>query len=541
MKNKFLYVLVLISISSCKKTFTERASLDQPTVATFYNTAAQVKGATGTLYGLPWFDYQDKAFACIGEIMGGNSWTGDGQYAAFMNFSVSTTDPRLNEAWNAFYRIMGSANVLINTFNDKKALGGDPAVLDPGIAEARFIRGVAVFFIARIWGDAPIVTDPGALAITGEFQIPRYVQDDLLRFAIEDFQYAEANLPDVGDKGRVTKWSAKGMMSKVYLYKKDYANAKLKAGEVIASNKFSLFGDYFGMFSVSANNNNPESLFALQWVNSSQWGTQNSLQAYTAPANLLITSDGWSSTIPSLDLLSAYQSGDKRRKWSIMQHGNIYPTMKPVRPATSPNDIAFNDFMKNGYVYDTGGTAQTRNNPLLNVRNSSRSNFSKYVVGPGSATEPVEKQKTQINTYLLRYADILLIYAEATLGASASTTDAAALDAFNKVHNVRAGLPVATSLTADDIFKERRVEFAFEGDFWFDIQRQGLAKAQAIIAAQERGQIDYTRPGGVNSLRVTMTLPYATTAKPAEKLYLPIPLSEVTQNPKLNEPAVRYY
>ena len=127
------------------------------------------------------------------------------------------------------------------------------------------------------------------------------------------------------------------------------------------------------------------------------------------------------------------------------------------------------------------------------------------------------------------------------MGTSASTADPLALDAFNKVHNVRAGLPVATSITSDDIFKERRVEFAFEGDFWFDIQRQGLAKAQAIIAAQERGQIDYTRPGGVNSLRVTLTLPYATTAKPAEKLYLPIPLSEVNQNPKLNEPAVRYY
>ncbi|MBC7872494.1 MAG: RagB/SusD family nutrient uptake outer membrane protein [Ferruginibacter sp.] len=534
MKNIFLYALVLLALASCKKSFTERPSLDQPTVATYYNTAAQVKGATGTLYGLPWFDYQDKAFACIGEVMGGNSFTGDGAYAPFMNFSVSSTDPRLGEAWNAFYRIMGSANVLINTFEDKKKLGGSAAILDPGIAEARFIRGVSVFFIARIWGDAPIVTDPGKLAVSGEFQIPRYLQEDLLRFATEDLQYAEANLPETAEKGRVTKFSAKGMMAKIYLYKKDYANAKLKAGEVIASNKFQLFPDYHAMFSASVNNNNSESLFALQWVNSSQWGSQNSLQAYTAPANLLITSDGWSSTIPSLDLLAAYAPGDKRRKWSIMEHGNTYPSWKPVRPATSANDIDYNDFMKNGYIYDTGSTPRTIGNPLLNVRNSSRANFSKYVVGPGSATEPVEKQKTQINTYLLRYADVLLIYAEATLGTSASTSDAAALAAFNQVHNGRAGLPVATSLTADIIFKERRVEFAFEGDFWFDIQRQGFAKAQAIIAAQERGQIDYTRPGGINSFHATLSLPY-------KQLFLPIPLSEVTQNPKLNEPAVHYY
>jgi hypothetical protein len=534
MKNKFLYALVLLALASCKKSFTDRQALDQPSLATFYTTAEQVKGATGTLYGLPWFDYQDKAFACIGEVMGGNSYTGDGAYAPFMNFSVSSTDPRLGEAWNSFYKIMGSANVLINTFEDKKALGGNPAILDPGIAEARFIRGVSVFYIARIWGDAPIVTNPGKLAITGEFQIPRYLQEDLLRFATEDLQFAETNLPEINDKGRVTKYSAKGMLAKIYLYKKDYANAKLKAGEVIASNKYQLFPDYFGMFSSSSNNNNVESLFALQWVNSSTWGTQNSLQAYTAPANLLVTSDGWSSTIPSLDLLAAYQPGDKRRKWSVMEHGNVYPTWKPVRPAASPNDIDYNDFMKNGYIYDTGSTPRTIGNPLLNVRNSSRANFSKYVVGPGSPTEPVEKQKTQINTYLLRYADVLLIYAEATLGTSASTSDAAAINAFNLVHNGRAGLPAVTSITADDIFKERRVEFAFEGDYWFDIQRQGFAKAQTIIAGQERGTIDYTRPGGINSYHATLSLPY-------KQLYLPIPLSEITQNPKLNEPAVHYY
>lgn len=538
MKNKYLLtsvVIVLVTLASCKKSFTERPALDQPSLDAFYNSEAEIKGATGTLYGLPWFDFNDKALSCIGEVLGGNSYTGDAQYAAFMNFSVSSSDSRLTEAWNAFYKVMGSANILIHAFEDKKGLGGDPVSLDKGIAEARFIRGVAVFFIARVWGDAPIVTDPKKIAASGDFAIPRYIQSDLLRFAIEDFQFAEATLPEVDVPGRVTKYSAKGMMSKVYLYKKDYANAKLKAGEVMASGKYQLFPDYFGMFSSSKNNNNSESLFALRWANTKDWGTQNSIQAYTAPGNLLVTSDGWSSTIPSLDLLSAYAPGDKRRKWSIMEHGNKYPTMVPQRPPTSPNDVDYNDFMKNGYIYDTGATSRTSGNPLLNVRNSSRSNFSKYVVGPGSSDEPVEKQKTQINTYLLRYADVLLIFAEATLGTGASTSDPAALAAFNLVHSGRAGLPPAVSLTADDIFKERRVEFAFEGDYWFDIQRQGFAKASAIIAAQERGTIDYTVvPSGIRSMHTTLVLPY-------KQLYLPIPSGEVSQNPKLNEPAVPYY
>lgn len=535
MKHKLLYALVIVTvtIASCSKSFTERPALDAPSLDNFYTTAAQVKGATGTLYGLPWFNFNDKAIACIGEVLSGNSWTGDPQYSAYLNFSVSSTDPRLGEAWSAFYQIMGSANVLINTFENKKATGGDPAILDPGIAEARFIRGVVVFFLARIWGDAPLITDPAKIAASGDFSIPRYLQSDLLRFAIEDLQFAEEKLPETNDKGRVTKYSAKGMLAKLYLYKGDWDNAKLKAGEVISSNRYSLFGDYQGMFSASVNNNNVESLFALQWVNTPQWGTQNSLQAYTAPSNLLVTSDGWSSTIPTLDLKNAYEPGDKRRQWSLMEQGSFYPQWKPQRPVNNASDQDYNDFMKNGYIYDTGSTARTSGNPLLNVRNATRSNFSKYVVGPGSSTEPVEKQKTQINTYLLRYADVLLIYAEAVLGAQASTSDAQALNAFNLVHQ-RAGLPAVSSITKDLILHERRVEFAFEGDYWFDIQRQGLAKAKAIVAAQERGTIDYTRPGGVNSLKVTMTMPY-------KDLFLPIPLSETVQNPKLNEPAVPYY
>jgi hypothetical protein len=97
---------------------------------------------------------------------------------------------------------------------------------------------------------------------------------------------------------------------------------------------------------------------------------------------------------------------------------------------------------------------------------------------------------TGINTMILRYSDVLLIYAEAVLGTEGSTSDAAALSAFNNVRQ-RAGLLPKESITLDDIMHERRVEFAFEGDYWFDIQRQGFAKAKQIIEAQNRGTADY--------------------------------------------------
>lgn len=521
MKNRLLYIMLVaaIGVAACKKSFTERPALDAPTVDNYYNTADQVRGATATLYGLAWFDFLDKAMDCIGEVRSGNEFTWDGQYTSFKDFTTTATDPRLAEAWRSLYKVAGWANVMIKTLEYKKANGVNQPFIDQGIAESRFIRGVAYFYIGRIWGDAPIVTDPGALAASGNFEVPRYFQKDVLRFALEDLKAAEAVLPESDVKGRVTKYSAKGMMAKVYLYRADYDSAKTKAGEVIASGKYDLFNGYQGMFTSSANNNNIESLFALQHAITNEWGSQNSLQAFRAPGNLLVTGDGWSSIIPTLDILKAYESGDMRRKWSVMEHGATYPQWKPTRDGNA----AFNTFMANGYKYDTAQASP------IGIKTSTRSNISKYVVGPGSTSEPVLAQKTTICTYILRYADVLLIYAESSLGAGASTSDAAALAAINKVR-ARANLAPFSSFTKDDVLHERRVEFAFEGDYWFDITRQGFAKAKAIIEAQNRG---FKNDNGSE-----------TVVNPSfnqNQMFLPIPISEAAQNPLLSQPAVAYY
>jgi starch-binding outer membrane protein, SusD/RagB family len=511
-----LSLITAIIAVSCKKTFTVRPSLDTPTVDNYYNNAEQVRGATGTLYGLSWFDYIDKALDCIGEVRSGNEVTWDGAYTSFQN-------PRLGEAWRAFYKSAGWATVMIKTFEYKKSSGVTGAFLDQGIAEARFMRGVAYFYIGRIWGDAPIVADPGALAETGNYQVPRYFQKDVLRFALEDFKFAEANLPETDVPGRVTRYSAKGMMAKLYLYRKDYDSARTKALEVMNSGRYDLISDYAGMFNTKANNNNKETLFSLQHAITNEWGSQNSLQAYRAPGNLLVTGDGWSSVVPSIDLVNSYESGDLRRRWSIIEHGDHYPQWKPQRE----NSPAYNAFMAGGYRYDTLQPA-----PMGVNKTQSRTHIAKYLVGPGGAFggDPlVQSQKTEINTYILRYADVLLIYAESVLGNAASTSEATALAAFNKVR-ARAGLLPKTSITKDDILRERRSEFAFEGDYWFDIQRQGFARAKQIIEAQERGSINDNGP--ITSVKVTFN---------ENQMYLPFPIGETVQNPKLLEPAVSYY
>ncbi len=521
MKTKSLYAILIlvIAMASCKKSFTDRPSLDGTTLENFYNTSEEVRGLTSTLYGLPWAGFENRAMDAIGDVMSGNAYTGGSDDPPFLNFSFASTSVRIADTWKVFYKIGGWTSAYISALERKKTIGGNPSFIDPAIAECHFFRGVVYFYIARIWGHAPIVTDPGATALSGNFNIPRYFQKDVLRFALEELQLAETGLPESDPvKGRLTRYSAKGMLAKLYLYNKDYANAKAKAQEVINSNKYDLFADYAGMFNSSSNNNNIESLFAIQHqLTGNPWGSGNQKNPDRGPGNLQTAeANMWELYIPSMDVKNAYESGDIRRKGSIMEHGWSYTQWKPKNA-----NAAYNAFMAGGYKYDTvqpvGDGGQ---------RNSTRSNIAKYVVGPGAGFggEPVLGMNSGINTMILRYADVLLIYAEATLGASASTSDASALAAFNKVR-ARAGLAPKASITPDDIFKERRVEFAFEGDYWFDIQRQGFAKAKQIIEAQNRGTFG-------NPAFVTFTQTY---------MYLPIPAGEVLQDPALALDPVAYY
>ncbi len=520
---KFIQICLLpaLFLSACSPDFIERPSLSGTTTGNYYNTEAEIRGATSTLYsGLPWRNFESRAQDAIGDVMSGNmfSYT-DIEYS---EFTFSSASERIGAAWGAFYKIVGYANVLITTFEEKKANGGDAEILDRAIAECKFIRGLIYFYLARTWGDVPIITDPGEVALSGDFNIPRYLQSDVLRFAREDVETAEALLPESDVPGRITRYAAKGLLAKMYLYAKDYENAKTKAGEVIAAQKYRLIDDYYGMFTKASLNNNDECLFSIQHQFAQDpWGTGNIKNPDRGPSNLNTSeASAWEMYIPSLDLLAAYEFGDLRRKWSVMEHGWSKPEWKPQRA----NNPQYNEFMANGYVYDT-----TRTSDEGGAQNATRSNITKYFAGPGKlyGGEPVLGQNSGNNVVLLRYADVLLIYAEATLGTSASTTDAGALEAFNAVRT-RAGLSPKTTLTAADIFRERRVEFAFEGDFWYDIQRQGYAKAKEIISSQNRGSYD----GGEKFITTTFT---------EDKMYLPIPAGEIIQDPELNKPAVPYY
>ena len=112
--------------------------------------------------------------------------------------------------------------------------------------------------------------------------------------------------------------------------------------------------------------------------------------------------------------------------------------------------------------------------------------------------------RTGLNTYLMRYADVLLIHAEAILGSQASTSDPAALASFNAVRE-RAGLDPKNEITSNDIFHERQIEFVLEGDYWYDLARRNRAEALEIIANQERGTYNNRDVNQLNSKKVVPT------------------------------------
>ncbi|MEZ4998568.1 MAG: RagB/SusD family nutrient uptake outer membrane protein, partial [Bacteroidales bacterium] len=161
----------------------------------------------------------------------------------------------------------------------------------------------------------------------------------------------------------------------------------------------------------------------------------------------------------------------------------------------------------------------------------------------GSASK---RMATSLSTHLLRLADVYLIYAEAVLGNQASTSDAEALRLFNLVHH--RSVPNAdaeTSLTFDEIFKERRLEMACEGEFWYDLVRlhyYNPALAKQIISQQERGSYGNLRPyylGTADESSVEL-YSYKVNLTDDSKFLLPFPTTDISMNPRLLEDPVEF-
>lgn len=509
---KSVAVFVLLALSaSCSDDYLDRPTQDGYVSDNFYTSDEQVQRTTYGMYGRMWAPFFTKCFFALSEMSSGNCWSNvDGNEV--IQFKLTSDSFILSDPWRSCFGVIAQSNDLINNLNSNAKAGVSPAVIKNTIAEAHFFRAVSYFYLVRLFGPVPIIEDNLALAKNPMVNTNRI--EDVYKFIENDLKYAAANLKSkVRLRGGstenvfVSQGTAESFLAKVYLYEKDYPNAKLMAEKVINSGEFGLLPNYADLF-LTSKNNNEESIYSWQWsgaVNEYQAGNFSNVQY-----GLDILNDRVSYGavyLPSNDIQEAFEVGDLRRKESYMIYGDTYPALKG-------DDVV-------GFTLD-----KTK---YPNVLDATGAAVKKYVVGQETGeTGPADNWGAMSNcNYIMRYADLLLIHAEAILAGANETSDPAAKASFNKVRK-RAGLSQLDNnipLTKKALFQERRVEFAFEGEFWYDLGRLPRAEAIDIVSKQDRGS-DYEGEKHYTPVETDFIFP-----KPA---------NDVRKNPKLKEAPVPY-
>jgi starch-binding outer membrane protein, SusD/RagB family len=333
------------------------------------------------------------------------------------------------------------------------------------VNEAKFLRGLLYFNMVRLWGDLPLILNETGSLSKDAILVSRTPKEEIYKQIIADLTAAEA-LPNSftgADAGRATAGAAKSILAKVYLTRQEWDKAAAKSLEVInGPYGYDLFENYADVFNV-ATKNGKEHIFSVQ-CKSNVNGQGNRLASSATPVGIAgVASAGTDEPEPSTYAL--FSADDKRR------------------------DVTFFTSL----VSPTTGKA---------VNFAPR--FFKYF-DPAQIGNPTESAK---NIPVIRFAEILLIYAEAVNEASGAGTEAYA--AINRVRK-RAGLAALTGLSKDQfreaVYTERRLELMFEFQRWFD-----LIRTKRMIA-------ELKKVGKTNA---------------AEKHYLhPIPQREMDLNPRL--------
>ncbi len=538
---KILFASLLFSgLTGCKETFLDTPPLGNLTAPNFFNTDDELLAGTGALYNKVWFGSNAQSLLSFGDGRAGNMVSPyNSNWMQFYQFTVSNTNGTLREAWESYFAVIAQSNVLIYNVNTYAKPAVSQIAKNRAIGEARFMRGVAYSYLVQNWGAVPIITDN--LKQGADTTLSRSTIETVWEFAIRDMQAAIKLLPitSTAGSGRLNAYSAKGMLSRFYLTRAGLGStngqrsqmyldsAKFYANDVIKNSSYQLMKNYPDLF-LMANNNNPEQLFGLQWVHNGDYGTGNQFQAqFAVNSDLTGTGDGWGGgNGASYDYLNNLDPADSiRRKATFMLPGDHYPELTKAQGGWRVKVPTDTDGSYDNYA-----------------------NFRKYIVGtPADNDGKSASGASANNTYIQRLADVYLIYAEAILGNNTSTSDPEALKYYNALR-IRAGLPPVTSFTIEDLIKERRYEFAVEGDAWYALVRLYYYNPQKVIdyiANQTRGVYRIRiKPGTGTSAKKREFI--FTVIQPGNfklvstSFYLPIPDTETAQAPNLLKPPVPY-
>ncbi|MVM28570.1 RagB/SusD family nutrient uptake outer membrane protein [Spirosoma sp. HMF4905] len=430
-----LVLFVSMLTMSCQKDFIELNPISTVSVDAVYKTDKDFQDAVVGVYSMLRNQYQD--FWIFGDLRADDSWHALGNDAFLISvdkFNMNSDAALMISSWRNYYSAISRANLILS-----KIESADPAVVtnkDRHIGEAKFLRAFAYFDLVRIYGDVPLNTKPTTIeeGYTKTREKVDKIYDDLI---IKDLLEAEAKLPAkyTGvDVGRATKGAAKAILGRVYMTRKDFVKAEAKFQEVTTLG-YSLLPNYKDLFDYTKDEHHSEYVFDIEYQDGNLGaGSGFSNKFLPKSANSLaetfygIKGGAGEQNTPTLALFDSFDPADPRRDVTVAK----------------------------GYT-DNNGVFQG----FLQIATFTK----KYLAITNSLND------SKVNWKVIRYADVLLMYAEA-LNENGKTD--LALTYLNQVRT-RAKMPAYTTMTKDElrtkIYDERVYELSMEGVRWFDLAR----------------------------------------------------------------------
>ncbi|GAB2777950.1 RagB/SusD family nutrient uptake outer membrane protein [Rhabdobacter roseus] len=483
---RFLYksalvLSALVGTWGCEQ-FLDEKPLSQISGDNFFRTPADAVAGVNAVYSAMTGYYNSNGWyfgdvsteiANRGELTGGLD-----------AMQYSPADPVFRDFWTVMYRGINYANVALAAI---PAIAMDETLKARYLGEVRFLRALFYFNLVQGFGDVPLITEP--TLDDANNRLPRAESGAIYSLIEEDLRAAEGVLPATyanAELGRATQGGARALLAKVYLTRQNWPGARDKAQEVMQSNRYSLFPDFRNVFRIQ-NENGREHIFSVQFKSGNARGGGSAFTSQFASRNPNILLNGAIAGTAIAAQRSFYNA--------FPDHYRKHITMVDSFPSPHYPEIT------------ARGKAQAGPAPM------------KY-------WDPTfgQAQGGDANWIVLRYADVLLLFAEAENELNGPT--AAAYEAVNLVRKRArdanangtdepaelAALPNLAGLTQaqfrEAVWEERRMELAFEGHHRWDLLRTG----RFVQVLQSSG-------------------------KPAEPLHrlFPIPLLETQANPNLTQ------
>ncbi|MDR2470441.1 MAG: RagB/SusD family nutrient uptake outer membrane protein [Tannerella sp.] len=493
---KFIVYIQLIAIgtaflftASCSD-FLDKNPLDQITSQTFWKSEKEASmalaGVYARLYSTP-FVHKDAAF----DVMAGDICTnqGSGTINLARGQIEATSGGLVSDIYNACYSGIASCNFFLDNIERTPVL---EETLNRYKGEVCFLRALFYFTLAEHYGGVPLYTKSVTIE---ESKVKQSPKAEIIQQVIKDLDYAIANLPDVSyTDGHAVKGSAMGLKVRVLLHGQQWQEAAELANQIILGGKFSLYENFRTLFLASGQNNNPEIIFSTRYLNpdrSSDLDIRWSWHAFVNPRQELVDAYECADGLP----ISSSPLYDPSN-WRLNRDPRLLLTIKGfedkvINSSGQEMGFAYNAISGTGYE-----PVKYCNWDVLPIDYSTRS---------------------EQDWILLRYADVLLMYAEARN--EASGPDASVYAAVNQVR-ARVDMPplpegLNQSAMRERIRNERRVELALEGVRWSDVLRWKTAETYIPTLVD---------PGGARRQ-----------FDPSKHYLLPFPQSEMDVNDQLDQ------